>query len=128
MSVDLPGSGVDLVKCMQVEGYIENSWIMFDHVKCLKDWTTFACYVYDSKYCKIMTIACSDMQFENGVAQTLFWENLNSVMLDNGVSKVNFKGFMADNAQANWNAVRKIYGVDDLSLPMVGRERTRLFH
>jgi hypothetical protein len=41
---------------------------------------------------------------------------------------VNFKGFMADSAQANWNAVRKIYGVGDPSLPMVGRERTCLFH
>jgi hypothetical protein len=44
------------------------------------------------------------------------------------VSKVNFKGFMADSAQANWNAVRKIYGVGDPSLPMVGRERTCLFN
>jgi hypothetical protein len=40
---------------------------------------------------------------------------------------VNFKGFMADNAQANWNAVRKIYGVGDPSLPMVGRGRICLF-
>ena len=31
-------------------------------------------------------------------------------MVENGVSKVNFKGFMADTAQANWNAVRMIYG------------------
>jgi hypothetical protein len=37
MSVDLPGSGVDLVKRMQVGGDMENSWIMFDHVKRLKD-------------------------------------------------------------------------------------------
>ena len=26
---------------------MENSWIMFDHVKRLKDWTTLACHVYD---------------------------------------------------------------------------------
>jgi hypothetical protein len=32
MSVDLPGSGVELVKRMQVGGDMENSWIMFDHV------------------------------------------------------------------------------------------------
>ena len=35
---------------------------------------------------------------------------------------------MADSAQANWNAVRTIYGNGDPSLPMVARERTCLFH
>jgi hypothetical protein len=48
MSVDLPGSGVELVKRMQVGGDMETSWIMFDHVKRLKDWTTMVCHVYDS--------------------------------------------------------------------------------
>ena len=37
MSLDLPGSGVDLVKRMQVGRDMDYSWIMFDHVKCLKD-------------------------------------------------------------------------------------------
>lgn len=41
--------------------------------------------------------------------------------------KVNFEGFMADNAQLNWNVVRKTYGDHDPSLSIVGRERTRLF-
>ena len=36
MSVDLPGSGVDLVKRMQVKGDMENFWIMFNHLKRLK--------------------------------------------------------------------------------------------
>ena len=49
-------------------------------------------------------------------------------MLGNEVSKVNFKGFMGDDAQANWNAVIKVYGVGDLNLPMVGGECTYLFH
>jgi hypothetical protein len=31
MSIDLPGSGVDLGKRMQVGGDMENSWIMFCH-------------------------------------------------------------------------------------------------
>ena len=39
------------------------------------------------------------MQSEDGITQTLFWENLKSVMSENGVSKVNFKGFMADSGQ-----------------------------
>jgi hypothetical protein len=38
---------------------------MFDDVKCVKDWTTFAYHVYDLVYCKIMMIAICDMQLEN---------------------------------------------------------------
>ena len=37
MSIDLPGSSVNLVKRTQVGGDMENSSIIFDHVKCLKD-------------------------------------------------------------------------------------------
>ena len=94
----VPGSGVELVKRMQVGrgGDMENSWIMFDHVKRVRNWTTMACHVYDSQYCKVLTIACCDIQLEDGTTQTLFWDNLNVVMAENGVSKVNFKGFMAD--------------------------------
>ena len=84
--------------------------------------------MYDSKYCQVLIIVCCDMQSEDGAAQTLFSENLNIVMAENGVSTVNFKGFMPDNVQANWYAVRKICGDDDLSVPMVGRERPCLFH
>ena len=68
------------------------------------------------------------MQFEDGVTQTLFWENLNSIIMENGVSEVNCKGFMADSTHANWNTVRKIYGVGDPNLQTVGRECTCLFH
>jgi hypothetical protein len=38
-------------------------------------------------------------------------------MVKNDVPNVNFKGFMADSAQANWNAVRAIYGDGDPSYP-----------
>ena len=77
------------------------------------------CHVYNSRYCKVLTIACCNIQSEDGAAQTLFWKNLNVVMADNGVPNVNFKGFMAD-----WNVVRIIYGDGDPSLPMVAREHT----
>ena len=80
--------------------------------------------MYDSRYCKVLTIAYCDMQFEDGTTQTLFWKNLDVVIVENGVSKVNFKGFMIDNAQVNWNAVRMIYGDGDPTLSMVARERT----
>lgn len=49
-------------------------------------------------------------------------------MVENGVSCVNFKGFMASNAQENWNVVMKIHGDGYPSLLMVGRERTYIFH
>ena len=35
-------------------------------------------------------------------------EILNSIVVENGMSHLNFKGFVADNVQANWNAVRKV--------------------
>lgn len=44
------------------------------------------------------------------------------------MAKVKFKGFRADSTQANWNANRKIYRGNDLSLPMVDQERTCHFH
>lgn len=39
---------VDLVKCMQVGENMKNLWIIFDYVKCVKDWTTLVDYMYDS--------------------------------------------------------------------------------
>ena len=35
---------------------------------------------------------------------------------------------MADSAQANWNAVRIVYGDGNPASPLVNRERTCLFH
>jgi hypothetical protein len=35
---------------------------------------------------------------------------------------------MANSAQANWNAVRMVYGSGDIAEPMENRERTCLFH
>jgi hypothetical protein len=57
MSEEGPGSGVDLVRRMQVGGDLQISWLMFDHVKRVRGWTTMAYHVYDSEYCRVMTIA-----------------------------------------------------------------------
>ena len=123
-----PGSGVDLVKRMQTGGDLENCWIMFDHVKRVKHWTTMGCHVYDSTYCRVMTIACCDMQSEDTDAQIVFWKNLNAVMERHDIPNPQFMGFMADSAQANWNALRIIYGNGNPKDPMVDRERTCYFH
>jgi hypothetical protein len=87
-----------LVRRMQPGGDLENVWIMFDHVK---QWTTMACHVYDSAYCRVMTIAVCDMQSEDAAAQMVLWKNLNDVMARHGIPEPKFKGFMADSAQAN---------------------------
>jgi hypothetical protein len=60
-----PESGVHLVKRMQPGGDLEDTWIMFDHAKRVKHWTTMACHVYDSAYCLVMTIAVCDVQSED---------------------------------------------------------------
>ena len=128
MSEVCRASGVDLVKQMQAGGDLECAWMMFNHLKQMKDWTTMACYVYDSLYRKVMTIVVCDMQSEDCTTQVLFWRNLKSVVQRHGLDDVQFKGFMADSTQANWNAVRIVYGGGDPTVPMENRERTYLFH
>ena len=49
-------------------------------------------------------------------------------MARHGVPLPKFKGFMADSAQENWNAVRVIYGSGDAKVPMKDQERTCLFY
>jgi hypothetical protein len=68
-----------------------------------------ACHVYDPTYCKVMFIAIYDMQSKDIKAQCIFWRKLNAIVLKKGVANPNFKGFMADSAQANWNVVCIIY-------------------
>jgi hypothetical protein len=65
---------------MQPGRDLEHAWIIFDRVKRVKNWTTMACHVYDSAYCRIMTIAVYDMQSEDAAAQMVHWKNLNDVM------------------------------------------------
>ncbi len=49
-------------------------------------------------------------------------------MLKHGFPKPNFKGFMDDNAYANWNAIKIIYGFKDPFIRMINKECTYLFH
>jgi hypothetical protein len=114
-----------LVKQMQPGGDLEDTWIMFDHVK---HWTTVACHVYDSAYYRVMTIVVCDMHSEDAAAQSVLWKNLNDVMAKYGIPEPKFKGFIADSAQTNWNAIRVIYGSGDATIPMKDQESTCLFH
>ena len=75
-----PDSGVDLVTQLQPGSNLEHAWLMSNHVKCIHGWTTMACYVYDSTYQPVMTIACCHFQSKDKDAQMIFWKNLNHVM------------------------------------------------
>jgi len=50
------------------------------------------------------------------------------MMLMFGLVNPNFKRFMADNAQVNWNLVRFMYDSGNASVKMVDKEQTSLFH
>jgi hypothetical protein len=64
----------------------------------------------------------------NTKVHQIMWTKLNDMMLKHGFPKPNFKGFMVDNAQANWNTIRIVYGLRELSTTMVDKECTCLFH
>jgi hypothetical protein len=86
-----------------------------------------ACHVYDLTYYKIMTIAIY-MQFEDTKVQPIMWKKLNNTMFKHGFPKPNFKGFMVDNMQANWNVVIIVYDSWDANVKMVDKEHTCLFY
>jgi hypothetical protein len=56
------------------------------------------------------------------------WTKFNEIMLKPGFPKSNFKGFMANNTQANWNAIKIVYGFGDFYVMMVAKKCTYLFH
>jgi len=57
-----PRSRVDLVRHMQLEGDLQNAWMTFNHIRCVKDWSMMACHMYNIEYKKVMTIAICNMQ------------------------------------------------------------------
>lgn len=56
------------------------------------------------------------------------WTKFNETMVKHYYRKPNFKGFITDNAQANWNVVRIIYNSKDMNMKMVDKNQTFLFH
>ena len=72
-----------------------------------------------------MVIAICEMKEEDTEAQILFWESLNNVMQEEGfpaAAEADFAGFMADEAGANWMAIRTVYNGNATNI-MEGRER-----
>ncbi len=76
-------------------------WMTFDHVKHVQRWMTMACHVYNLVYYNVMMIVICDMQSEDTKAQCILWKKLNTIVEKKGLNTIIFKGFMADNMQAN---------------------------
>lgn len=74
-----------------------------------------------------MIIAICETKEEDAESQILFWESLNSVMIQSGYEAADFAGFMADEAGANWIAIRTVYNGGPNNV-LEGRERSCLFH
>jgi len=56
------------------------------------------------------------------------WSSLVKVLEKHGLKNPNFKGFMVDNVQENFNAVQRIFGLEDAFVSTVNKEHTCLFH
>lgn len=74
----------DFVACMQLGKDLQAVWLMFNHYKHVKEWTTMACHVCDPIYFKVLTIVVCDMQVKDVKFQVLMWQALLRVMKTNG--------------------------------------------
>ena len=72
----------------------------------------------------MVTICVCDMKSKMAEHQKQMWRSLLMVMEKHGVKNVNFAGFMAESAQANFNAVREIFGSGNKNKSMKDKERT----
>ena len=108
MSTKGPGSGVDLVRRMQKDGDLENSWVMSDVMhRCLdRNWCTMSAHVYDHLYRGLCTIFVCKLASEDTAALQTAWTVMRRICAENGIQNVKFCGFIADNAAAGWNAIR----------------------
>jgi hypothetical protein len=62
---------VDLVKKM-TKVDLETSWVMFNHIKRMHNWTTMKVHVYDPFCHRLWTIALYEMKAKDLESQSLF--------------------------------------------------------
>ena len=74
-------------------------------------------------YCKVMTICICDVMCKMVDVQEQMWMLMLALFRRHGLENVNFKGFMVDSAQENFNAIRKIFGFGDKNILMEDKER-----
>ena len=127
MSTKGPGSGLDLINRMRPGGNLQEMWVRFDHVHRVPGWPTMSAHVYDPFMRELLTIATCEFRVEDRCAQIEFWKMLNTVVQQSGFPIPEFRGFMADEANANWIAVRTVYfGGAKKTQP--DKERSCTFH
>ena len=126
MSVKGHGSGLDILRRMKPGGSLEGTWVMFDVMhRITKDWLTFSAHVYDHNYRALCTIFTCELMAEDASSMEVAWRLMLQVAEENDLKDVTIHGFMADNAQAGWNAVRNVFsnGFADAT-----KERSDAFH
>lgn len=98
---------------------------MFDIMHRIPLWLTMTVGVYDHNYRALCTIFTCELMAEDHQSLETAWRLMIQVAKENGLPKVYIHGFMADNAQAGWIAVRNVFfnGVPDAT-----RERSDAFH
>jgi hypothetical protein len=84
--------------------------------------------VYKTRYCNVKTITTYDMQSKDTDVNCIMWRKLNKFMKKNGIEKPNFRGFIVNIVQVDWNVVYIVYGTSNLKVPMENKERTYLLH
>ncbi|CAM6093771.1 unnamed protein product [Calypogeia fissa] len=127
MSTTGPGSGLDLIRRMQPGGDLEKSWIMSDVMhRTLDDkWCTMSAHVYDHHYRGLCTIFTCELVSQDTLLLQTAWKVMRRICKDHGLSNVQFTGFMADNADVGWNAIRNKFWNGKVC---PSRERSDSFH
>jgi hypothetical protein len=85
-------------------------------------------HVYDPFYSQILTIAFCDMQYEDVDSQILMWNSFVKVMKKHSVQNVNFKIFMIDCVQTNFNAIIMLFGSGGPKVLIEINECTCFYH
>ncbi|CAM6096679.1 unnamed protein product [Calypogeia fissa] len=126
MTTQGTGSRVDILRRMQPGGSLKGAWLMFDIMhRCTGGWLTLNSHIYDHHLPALSTIFTCELKAQDPESQETAWRLMVDVASRNGVREVNIKGFMADNAEAGWQAVHRVFFN---GLPDPSREQSDLFH
>ncbi|CAM6096701.1 unnamed protein product [Calypogeia fissa] len=110
MTTNGTGSGVDILRRMLPGGSLDGAWIMFDVMhRCIGGWLTLSAHIYDHHLRALSTIFTCELKAQDPLSQETPWRLMVNIAIRNGVPKVTIKGFMADNAEAGWEAVRNVF-------------------
>jgi hypothetical protein len=82
-------SCVELVWRM-MEFNLQGTWVAFNHVKCIHNWTTIITHVYDSCMRSMQIIAICNMKGKDKESIMLFWTMLNDICVIYGILDIQF--------------------------------------